>query len=124
MKYISLLFVLLVITGCEEKKADSFSVKLSDGTVLSTTLEESEQVLESQQTSNNVHIAANDHYYINEVRIPFNFLEDELAPLIRDAKNKKVVISIDKEVPAQQLVKVADIVSKLKGKSVIAVTPN
>lgn len=71
----------------------------------------------------NVGITADGDYYVNEAKLPFNFIEDELASLLHGTVDGTVVISIDKDAPTQYLVNVAGIAAKLKAKTVISVRP-
>ncbi|MEM1137035.1 MAG: biopolymer transporter ExbD [Bacteroidota bacterium] len=71
----------------------------------------------------NVGIDKDFKYYVNEVNIPLDLLEDELRFQLSKEELGVVVISIDKEVPVQYLINVAGIATKLKAKVTIATKP-
>lgn len=71
----------------------------------------------------NVGITQNGDYYVNEVKIPYEFLEDQIAEKLLHVDDGTVVISIDKDAPTQLLVNVAGIAAKLKAKTVLSVKP-
>jgi len=71
----------------------------------------------------NVSIDKDFKYYVNEVNIPLDLLEDELRYQLSGEEQGVVVISIDKEVPVQYLVNVAGIATKLKAKVTLATKP-
>lgn len=62
-------------------------------------------------------------YYVNEVEVPLERLEQELQLLLPQSQEGVVVLSVDKEVPVQHLVNVAGIATKLKAKVSIATKP-
>lgn len=62
-------------------------------------------------------------YYINEVEVPYEFIEDELRNLLPTVNEGVVVLSIDKDVPVQYLVNVAGIATKLRAKVSVATKP-
>jgi len=71
----------------------------------------------------NVSIDKDFKYYVNEVNIPLDLLEDELRYQLSGDEQGVVVISIDKEVPVQYLVNVAGIATKLNAKVTLATKP-
>lgn len=71
----------------------------------------------------NVSITKNLTYHVNEVQVPLDFLEAELAEQLRGAEEGVVVLQVDKDVPVQHLVTVAGIATKLKAKVSIAAKP-
>ncbi|MBT29108.1 ExbD/TolR family protein [Chondrinema litorale] len=72
----------------------------------------------------NVGIDKDFKYYVNEVNIPFDLLEDELRYQLSGEEQGVVVISIDKDVPVQYLVNVAGIATKLNAKVTLATKPD
>ena len=72
----------------------------------------------------NVSVTKDLNYYINEVQVPYNRLEEELRTVLGSVKEGVVVLSVDKDVPVQYLVNVASIASKLKAKVSISTKPN
>ncbi|ANQ48706.1 biopolymer transporter ExbD [Flammeovirga yaeyamensis] len=62
-------------------------------------------------------------YYVNEVEVPLNYLEEELKNVLPQKKEGVVVLTVDKEVPVQHLVNVAGIAAGLKAKVSIATKP-
>ncbi|MEN7549152.1 biopolymer transporter ExbD [Rapidithrix thailandica] len=71
----------------------------------------------------NVGITKDLKYYVNEVEVPYNFLEDELKSILPVKEEGVVVLQVDKDVPVQYLVNVAGIAAKLKAKVSIATRP-
>ena len=71
----------------------------------------------------NVSIDKDFKYYVNEVNIPLDLLEDELRYQLSGDEQGVVVISIDKDVPVQYLVNVAGIATKLNAKVTLATKP-
>ncbi len=71
----------------------------------------------------NVSVDKDFKYYVNEVNIPLDLLEDELRYQLSSEEQGVVVISIDKEVPVQYLVNVAGIATKLGAKVTLATKP-
>lgn len=72
----------------------------------------------------NVSVDKDFKYYVNEVNIPLDLLEDELRYQLSGDEQGVVVISIDKEVPVQYLVNVAGIATKLNAKVTLATKPD
>lgn len=72
----------------------------------------------------NVSITKNLNYYVNEVQVPYNRLEEELRAVLGKVEQGVVVLAVDKDVPVQYLVNVASIASKLKAKVSISTKPN
>ncbi|MFT5619042.1 MAG: biopolymer transport protein ExbD [Arenicella sp.] len=70
-----------------------------------------------------VGITKDGQYYINENKLPLDFIQDELASLLQGEEEGTVVITIDKDAPTQYLINVAGIAAKLKAKTVISVKP-
>ncbi len=71
----------------------------------------------------NVGITKDLKYYVNEVEVPYAFIEDELRNLLPTVEEGVVVLSVDKDVPVQHLVNVAGIATKLRAKVSIATKP-
>jgi biopolymer transport protein ExbD len=71
----------------------------------------------------NVGITKDLRYYINEVEVPFEYIEDELKSVLPEVEEGVVVLSVDKDVPVQHLVNVAGIATKLRAKVTIATRP-
>ncbi len=71
----------------------------------------------------NVGITEDLKYYVNEVEVPYEFIEDELRNLLPTVEEGVVVLSVDKDVPVQHLVNVAGIATKLRAKVSIATKP-
>lgn len=71
----------------------------------------------------NVGITKDLKYYVNEVEVPYEFIEDELRNLLPSVEEGVVVLSVDKDVPVQHLVNVAGIATKLRAKVSIATKP-
>jgi len=71
----------------------------------------------------NVGITKDLKYYVNEVEVPYEFLEDELRNVLPEVEEGVVVLSVDKDVPVQHLVNVAGIATKLKAKVSISTRP-
>lgn len=72
----------------------------------------------------NVSVTKNLNYYVNEVQVPYNRLEEELRLVLGTVEQGVVVLSVDKDVPVQYLVNVASVASKLKAKVSISTKPN
>ena len=72
----------------------------------------------------NVSVTKDLNYYVNEVQVPYNRLEDELQLVLGTVEKGVVVLSVDKDVPVQYLVNVASIASKLKAKVSISTKPD
>lgn len=70
----------------------------------------------------NVTITKELKYYINEVQVPFDFIEQELKSILPEEEGV-VVLLVDKDVPVQHLINVAGIATKLKAKVSIATKP-
>jgi biopolymer transport protein ExbD len=71
----------------------------------------------------NVGITKDLRYFINEVEVPFEYIEDELKSVLPEVEEGVVVLSVDKDVPVQHLVNVAGIATKLRAKVTIATRP-
>ncbi|MDW7691882.1 biopolymer transporter ExbD [Flammeovirgaceae bacterium SG7u.111] len=71
----------------------------------------------------NVGITKDLKYYVNEVEIPLDLLEEELKFQLAGQEQGSVVLSVDKDVPVQHLVTVAGICTKLKAKVSISTKP-
>lgn len=71
----------------------------------------------------NVGITKDLKYYVNEVEVPYEFIEDELRNLLPTVEEGVVVLSVDKDVPVQHLVNVAGIATKLRARVSIATKP-
>ncbi len=71
----------------------------------------------------NVGITKDLKYYVNEVEVPFEFIEYELKNLLPVVEEGVVVLSVDKDVPVQHLVNVAGIATSLRAKVTIATRP-
>ncbi|GAB4346198.1 MAG: biopolymer transporter ExbD [Flammeovirgaceae bacterium] len=71
----------------------------------------------------NVGITKDLRYFINEVEVPFEYIEDELRTVLPEVEEGVVVLSVDKDVPVQHLVNVAGIATKLRAKVTIATRP-
>lgn len=65
-------------------------------------------------------------YYVNEVEVPYQFLEEELRSRLDPTGQQEgsVVLAVDKDVPVQYLVNVASIATKLKAKVSISTKPD
>jgi biopolymer transport protein ExbD len=72
----------------------------------------------------NVGVTKDGLYYVNEIRVPFNRLEQELKVLLGGQNEGVVVLNIDKSVPVQTLVDVASIAAKLNAKVAISTKPD
>jgi len=72
----------------------------------------------------NVGLTKDLHYYINEVKIPYNLLEDELADALKMSPDKTVVLSIDETVPTKYTIDLGGLCTKLGAKTVVSVKPN
>lgn len=71
----------------------------------------------------NVGVTKDLKYYVNEVEIPLDLLEDELKFQLAGQEQGVVVLSVDKDVPVQHLVNVAGIATKLNAKVSISTRP-
>lgn len=84
--------------------------------------------LPSSKTSNivmqevSVSITPDLAYYVNDQRVALSNLEKVLTAELQ-GKESVVVLHIDKSVPVENLVKVADIATRLKAKVTIATKP-
>jgi len=70
----------------------------------------------------NVHvtITSNLEYFVNDKVIQPQKIEIALRSALNKAKENKVILSIDKSVPVEHLVKVASVANKLNAKVAIA----
>lgn len=71
----------------------------------------------------NVGITADKRYYVNEVQVPYERLEAEIAAALKGVDEGVVVLNVDKTVPVQYLINVASIATKLKARVSIATKP-
>ena len=71
----------------------------------------------------NVAITKDLKYYLNEVEIPLDLLEEELKLVLEGVENGVVVLTVDRDVPVQNLVSVAGIAAKLDARVTIATKP-
>ncbi len=71
----------------------------------------------------NVSITKDLKYYVNEVETPIDVLEEELKYQLGKSSEGVVVLSVDKDVPVQYLVRAAGIASKLEAKVSVATIP-
>jgi len=73
----------------------------------------------------NVSITKDNKYYVNEVEYPLDLLEDELRYQLdkENAEQGVVVLSVDKDVPVQNLMDVAGIAAKLNAKVSVSALP-
>jgi biopolymer transport protein ExbD len=62
-------------------------------------------------------------YYLNDVEIPYDFIEDELKISLRSGEKGTVVIAADKTVPVEYLIKAAGVATKLGAKVTVATKP-
>ena len=72
----------------------------------------------------NVSITKDLKYYVNEVEYPLDLIEDELTYQLRNGEAEGVIVlSVDKDVPVQNLMNVAGIATKLNAKVTISALP-
>ncbi len=72
----------------------------------------------------NISVTKDLRYYINEVEVPYQRLEDELKIILGNVEEGVVVLSVDKDVPVQYLVNVAGVATRLKAKVSISTRPD
>ena len=65
-------------------------------------------------------ITSDLQYFVNQVPISSSEVEDRVAEALTTAKERLVVLNVDKDVAVEHLVKVASIVNKLNAKVSIA----
>ena len=71
----------------------------------------------------NVSITKDIRYYVNEVEIPLNAMEAELAYQLSKETQGTLILSVDKDVPVKYMAEVAAIATKLRAKVSIATLP-
>ncbi|MEH0154156.1 biopolymer transporter ExbD [Limibacter armeniacum] len=71
-----------------------------------------------------ISITNDNQYFVNEVQVPYEYLEEELKTVLPNTQEGSVVITADKDAPATKVVDVASMAARLKAKVSIAAKPD
>lgn len=73
-----------------------------------------------RKTEITVSITKDLQYYINNTRVEYINLEQELSKMITDVNNVTVVLRCDNSIPVQELVNILQVGNKMKIKMILA----